>query len=124
MLARRHVGHLACALNNQPYVVPVHVDLDGECLYGFATLGQKIQWMRQNPLVCLEINELTTEGQWESVVVFGRYEELPHTPEFERARDVAARLFQNHPVWWEPAAIPLATHEPRIRLCSEYGSAA
>ena len=42
MLARRHVARLACARNNQPYIVPVHVDLDGEFLYGFATLGQKI----------------------------------------------------------------------------------
>ena len=49
--------------------------------HGFATLGQKIEWMRQNPLVCLEIDELMTDGQWASVVVFGQYEELPNTPE-------------------------------------------
>jgi uncharacterized protein len=112
MLARRHVARLACARNNQPYIVPFHFDLDDECLYGFATLGQKIEWMRQNPLVCLEIDELTTKGQWESVVVFGQYEELPHAPQYEGAREVAQRLFQNHPMWWEPASIPLATHEP------------
>ena len=67
--------------------VPIHVDLDGECLYGYATLGQKIVWMRENPLVCLEVDELTAHGQWASVVVFGRYEELPPTPEFEGSRD-------------------------------------
>ena len=113
MLARRHVARLACARNNQPYIVPLHVDLDGEYLYGFATLGQKIDWMRQNPLVCLEFDELTTEGQWDSVIVLGQYEELPHAPEHEDARGVAQRLFQTHPVWWEPASIPLATQEPR-----------
>ena len=113
MLARSHVARLACARNSQPYVVPFHVYLDGDCLYGFATLGQKIEWMRQNPLVCLEIDELTADGQWESVVVFGQYEELPKTLEYEGARAVAERLFQTHPMWWEPALIPLATHEPR-----------
>jgi hypothetical protein len=113
MLARSHVVRLACARNNQPYIVPFHVYLDDEWLYGFATLGQKIEWMRHNPLVCLEIDELSTGGQWESLVVFGQYEELSQTPEFEGARDVAARLFQQHPMWWEPASIPLATHEPR-----------
>ena len=81
MLAGRHVAHLACALNNQPYVVPIHVDFYDAYLYGFATLGQKIEWMRQNPLVCLECDELITHGQGATVVVFGHYQELPNTPE-------------------------------------------
>ena len=113
MLAGTNVARLACARNNQPYIVPIHVDLDGEFLYSYATLGQKIEWMRQNPLVCLEIDELTTHRQWASVVVFGHYEELPHTPEYEDSRRVAERLFQRHPVWWEPASVRLAAHEQR-----------
>ena len=113
MLARTNVARLACARNNQPYIVPIHVDLDGEFLYGYGTLGQKIEWMRQNPLVCLEIDELMTHGQWTSVVVFGQYEELPNTPEYAGSRGVAEGLFQRHPVWWEPASVPLAGHEQR-----------
>lgn len=113
MLGRVNVARLACARNNQPYIVPIHVDLDGEFLYGYATLGQKIEWMRDNPLVCVEMDELVTHGQWASVVAFGRYEELPHQPEFEGSRQVAASLFEKHPAWWEPASVPLAAHEPR-----------
>ena len=116
MLSLRHVARLACARSNQPYIVPIHVDLDGEFLYGFATLGQKIEWMRLNPLVCLEIDELMTDGHWISVVVIGHYEELPHTPEYEGPRRVAERLFQRHPAWWEPASIPLAAHEQRTPI--------
>src|SRR5471030_2895825 len=116
MLAGMKVARLACARNNQPYIVPIHVDLDGECLYGFATLGQKIEWMRQNPLVCLEFDELITLGQWASVVVFGHYEELPHTPEHEGSRRIAERLFQRHPGWWEPASVPLAGREQRTPI--------
>ena len=116
MLARRYVARLACAHTNQPYIVPLRVDLQGEFLYGFATLGQKIEWMRENPLVCLEIDELISDWQWASVIVFGRYEELPHTPEYEGSRRVAERLFQQHPVWWEPASIPLATNEQRTPI--------
>ena len=116
MLAGTNVARLACALNHQPYIVPIHVDLEGEFLYGYATLGQKIEWMRQNPLVCLEIDELTTHGQWASVVVFGHYEELTHTPDYEGSRRVAERLFQRHPAWWEPASVPLAAHEQRTPI--------
>ena len=113
MLARTTVARLACARDNQPYIVPIHVDLDGEFLYGYATLGQKIEWMRQNPRVSLEIDELLADGQWASVVVFGRYEELPHVPEYEDSRRVAERLFQRRPMWWEPASVPVAAHELR-----------
>jgi len=116
MLAGTNVARLACARNNQPYVVPIHFDFDGECLYSFATLGQKIEWMRQNPLVCLEIDELTAHRQWASVVVFGRYEELPNTPEYEDSLRVAEGLFQRHPMWWEPASVSLAAHEPRTPI--------
>ena len=72
MLARRNVARLACARNNQPYIVPIHVDLEGDYLYGFATPGQKIEWMRENPLICLETEELNTDRQWASVGVFGQ----------------------------------------------------
>ena len=80
VLAGTNVARLACARNNQPYIVPIHVDLDGDFLYSYATLGQKIEWMRQNPLVCLEIDDVKSHGQWSSVVVFGSYEELPDLP--------------------------------------------
>jgi uncharacterized protein len=116
VLAGKNVARLACALNNQPYVVPTRVDLEGEFLYGYATLGQKIEWMRQNPLVCLEVDELTAHGDWVSVIVIGRYEELPHIPAYEDSRRTAERLFQRHPMWWEPAAVPLADHEQRMPI--------
>ena len=114
VLAGENVARLACALNNQPYVVPIRVDLEGQFLYVYATLGQKIEWMRQNPLVCVEIDERNAHGDWVSVIVFGRYEELPHAPEYEDSRRTAERLFQRHAMWWEPAAVPLAHHEQRM----------
>jgi nitroimidazol reductase NimA-like FMN-containing flavoprotein (pyridoxamine 5'-phosphate oxidase superfamily) len=112
MFARTNVARLACARNNQPYIVPIHVDLDREFLYGFATQGQKIDWMRHNPLVCVEIDEFSPQ-HWASVVAFGHYEELPHQPEYEDSRSVALQLFERHPMWWQPATVPLAGHEQR-----------
>jgi len=116
ILERTNLARLACARNNQPYIVPVHVDFYDHSLYGFAVMGQKIEWMRQNPLVCLEIDELTTHEQWATVVVFGRYEELPDLPAYEYYRSVAEGLFQKHPVWWEPGSVPLVAHRPLPRI--------
>ena len=71
------VGRLGCALDSQPYVVPINFSFDGTYIYGFTTLGQKIEWMRANPLMCLEVDEVVGQNQWMSIIVFGRYEELP-----------------------------------------------
>ena len=51
VLARTNVARLACARDNQPYIVPIHIDLDNGYLYGYSSQGLKIEWMRQNPLV-------------------------------------------------------------------------
>jgi nitroimidazol reductase NimA-like FMN-containing flavoprotein (pyridoxamine 5'-phosphate oxidase superfamily) len=102
-LRRATFGKLACARDNQPYVVPIHFWYDGKHVYGFTTLGQKVEWMRSNPLVCLEIDERRSDNEWMSVIVFGRYEELPDTPEFGPARAQARHLLRKRAIWWEPA---------------------
>jgi hypothetical protein len=40
-----------------------------------------------------------------SVVVFGRYHELPDTPEYKDMRYDAWSALQRRPVWWEPAYV-------------------
>jgi uncharacterized protein len=99
------VGRLACARDNQPYVVPIHFAFNGNYIYGFTTLGQKIEWMRSNPLVCLEVDEKITDQQWTSIIVFGRYEELSDTPEHTNARNRAYEFLKKRVMWWEPAYI-------------------
>ena len=104
-LTEANVGRLACARDGQPYAVPINFAFDGTCLYGFTTLGQKIEWMRSNPLVCLELDDVISTDQWVSIVVFGRYEELPDTPEYQYARIHAHELLNRRAMWWEPAYI-------------------
>ena len=107
MLARTRIARLACARHNQPYIVPLHVDFKGGVLYSYATLGQKIEWMRENPLVCVEVDEITGDDRWSSIVAFGHYEELPSTPGHEGSRAIAHELFQRRAAWWQPASVPL-----------------
>jgi nitroimidazol reductase NimA-like FMN-containing flavoprotein (pyridoxamine 5'-phosphate oxidase superfamily) len=116
MLAGTSLARLACARNNQPYIVPLRVDFRGGALYGYATLGQKIEWMRQNPRVCLEFDDLIDEEQWTSVVVFGYFEELPSTPDHADSRAIAQALFQRRPGWWEPASVRVGEHVGRAPI--------
>ncbi|MFS8087397.1 MAG: pyridoxamine 5'-phosphate oxidase family protein, partial [Acidobacteriota bacterium] len=64
------------------------------------------EWMRSNHHVCVEVDEVTSREEWMSVIVSGRYEELPDIPEYKSARLQALDLLQGRAVWWwEPACI-------------------
>jgi nitroimidazol reductase NimA-like FMN-containing flavoprotein (pyridoxamine 5'-phosphate oxidase superfamily) len=69
--------------------VPFYFAYNNNSLYSAATVGQKIDWMRKHPLVCVEADEVVSPQEWMSVVVFGRYEELPDTPEYQSNRSWA-----------------------------------
>ena len=104
-LKKTGLGRIACAQDNQPYIVPIYFAFDGTYIYGFTTLGQKIEWTRLNPLVCFEVDEVVSHNEWMSIVVFGRYEELPDEPEYENQRIRAHAFLQKRAMWWEPAYI-------------------
>ena len=101
LLARLGFGRLACASNNRPYIVPVYFVYERERLYCFSTLGQKIIWMRENPLVCVETDEIRAHDDWTSVVVLGRYVEIPNTPDNRKGWENARALTQKRSLWWQ-----------------------
>jgi len=105
LIARSHLARLACASGGQPYVVPINYVLDDSFLYSFSTFGRKIEWMRANPSVCVEIDDIAHNRNWESVVATGRYEELTETAEKERHRRRAWELLQTRANWWQPGFV-------------------
>lgn len=109
-LSRMDFGRLACVHDSQPYVVPIYVAYEPGRLYGFSTLGQKVQWMRANPRVCVEVDEVASLKSWCSVIMTGLYEELPNEPRYAPERQRAYRLLEKHFLWWEGA---FAAEQPR-----------
>ena len=110
VLAHATVGRLACARQDQPYVVPISFYFDGTAgLYSFSTEGQKIHWMRENPKVCLETDDVSDRFHWVSVVVTGTYEEVgrPHGDSDELRRVLA--LLGQRSEWWLPGAAEIDT---------------
>ncbi|MEO6024681.1 MAG: pyridoxamine 5'-phosphate oxidase family protein [Burkholderiales bacterium] len=73
LLARTRLGRLGCVHGGgQAYITPVTFACDENYLYAFSTIGQKITWMRANPRVCVEADELETREDWATVIVIGR----------------------------------------------------
>jgi len=115
LLTRMGFGRLGCASENQPYVVPIYFACHDEYLYGFSTVGQKIAWMRTNPLICIEVDEVIAPENWSSVIVFGLYEEMPDTPRYAHLRQFAHDLVDKRELWWEPAVASAQTRPEEIR---------
>ena len=85
LLQRESFGHLGCARDGRPYVVPMHYAYDGKDLYFFTTQGMKTRFIEANPQVCLQIEEVTDSTHWRSVMVVGRANELTTADEMQRA---------------------------------------
>src|SRR5450631_505096 len=118
VLAGARLARLGFAREHQPYVVPVYLAYHeaSACLYGFTTPGQKGEWMRANPLVCVEVDESAAYDQWVSLIAFGRYEELPETPGSDdarlRAQERPRQVGEAMPAW---------SADSRHRQCDDDG---
>ena len=85
LLQRESFGHLGCARDNRPYVLPMHYAYDGKELYFFTTEGMKTQFIEANPQVCLQVEEITDSTHWRSVMVSGKAEHITEKEELARA---------------------------------------
>ena len=98
-LAGASLGRLGCSFDNQPYVLPIYFAYEANYFNVFSTFGQKADWMRGNPKVCVEVDEIANQSLWTSVIATGHYQELPepeYTAEREHARTLLGRRYQ----WW------------------------
>ena len=86
VLSSQAVGRLACSDGKQPYIIPVTYAYDGKHVYGQVIEGTKLKLLRKNPKVCFEVDMIINMANWQSVLVYGVFEELKNT-EAKRARE-------------------------------------
>lgn len=119
LLTSSRFGHLACAKDGIPYVVPIYFAYEHNYLYAFSMPGKKIDFMRANPRAAIAVQEHGTGREWKSVFADGSYEELPDRIGHKQQRDHAWSLLSKHLDWWEPGALkpvtpPLSDHSDHV----------
>jgi uncharacterized protein len=85
LLLRESFGHLGCARDGRPYVVPMNYAYDGKELYFFTTEGMKTRFIEANPSVCLQVEEVIDSTHWRSVMVIGKAAQLTQNEELQQA---------------------------------------
>jgi len=79
------IGRIGCHADGVTYIVPVNYVYDGVNLYAHSAKGMKIDMMRKNPDVCFQADAITNLQNWESVICWGRFEEITDMMEREHA---------------------------------------
>lgn len=78
LLASNYIGHLGYLSGANPYVVPItyYYDQATHTLISYSAEGHKISAMRKNPLASICVDEISSVGDWQSVLAHGTFEEL------------------------------------------------
>jgi len=88
------MGRLGCIAAGWPYVVPVNYFFDGKDIYIHSLPGKKIDALRANPRVCLQVDEIKDTYNWRSVIAYGTFEEVSSE---ETRENVLTRLYSRLP---------------------------
>jgi len=88
------IGRLGCVDQEGPYVVPINYLIDGREIYSHALPGKKIDAMRVNPLVCLQVDHIRDDLHWSSAIAFGKFEEIRNP---QSRRTVISKLLCGFP---------------------------
>lgn len=76
LLRAEVLGRIGCHARGRTYVVPVTYAYDGASIFGYTGNGLKVRMMRENPAVCVEVEQLDRLPSWRTAIAFGRFEEL------------------------------------------------
>jgi len=78
ILGNNYIGHLAYIYRKHPFVVPItyYYDESSNAIICYSGEGHKISAMRKNSAVSLEVSEIESVNNWQSVLVEGVFEEL------------------------------------------------
>lgn len=84
LLQKVGYGHLGCAIEGHPYVVPMRYYFEEPNIYIFTTVGMKTKYMDANPEVCLQVEEIHDQKHWRSVTVTGLAEHITFQQDIDR----------------------------------------
>lgn len=78
LLAHNYIGHLAYVYKGRPFIAPItyYYDKENNYVICYSAEGHKITAMRKQNAVALEVAEIQSVNNWNSIVVHGVYEEV------------------------------------------------
>jgi hypothetical protein len=78
LLKNNYTGHLGFISQGYPYVIPItfHYNQADNTIISYSEEGHKINAMRNNGSVSLQVQDIISNSNWQSVLVHGTFEEI------------------------------------------------
>ena len=78
ILNNNYIAHLAYIYNNAPFIIPItyYFDQNENIIISYSDEGHKINALRINPFVALQLDEINSINNWKSIQIIGEFEEL------------------------------------------------
>ena len=80
LLKEQLVGRIGCHVEGVTYIVPMSYAYKDNYIYCHSFEGRKMEMMRKNPDICFEVDNTKDLANWQSVMAWGVFEELPQGP--------------------------------------------
>lgn len=78
ILKQNYIGHLAYIFQNRPFVIPItyFYEQKTNTIIGYSSEGHKTKALRILSNASIEVSEIESVNNWQSVLAHGKYEEL------------------------------------------------
>lgn len=86
IVASNRYAHMACRDGDEPYLVPITYVYDGDFFYGYTHEGKKIELLRKNPTMCVQVENVKGGREWESVMCWGLFEEVTDPKDIQNVK--------------------------------------
>lgn len=104
-------AHMGCSDGDEPYVVPITYVYHHGCIYSYTHEGQKIEIMRNNPKVCVQVERVESGSNWQSVMCWGLFEEVTDSKTIQDVKLLLADQYGASILKGEATPVsPMATH--------------
>jgi nitroimidazol reductase NimA-like FMN-containing flavoprotein (pyridoxamine 5'-phosphate oxidase superfamily) len=115
-LLGQRIARLGCHAGGVTYVVPLIYAYDDGAVVAVTTEGRKTAMLRENPRVCVEVDDYDADGKgsWRSVIAYGTYEELSGGAIEPALALMRTRFARN--AGRDPESRPLATNVVVLRI--------
>jgi nitroimidazol reductase NimA-like FMN-containing flavoprotein (pyridoxamine 5'-phosphate oxidase superfamily) len=86
------IGRLGYTDGHRIYIIPIsYLFYNLKYIIAHSREGQKIEILRKNPHVCLEVDKIDNLSNWKSVILWGKYEEITNQRDRYYALDLLIR---------------------------------
>lgn len=125
VLARNHVGRMAYSFRDAVDIRPIHYVFDDTWLFGRTSPGDKLITLQHHQWVAFEVDEVSGQFDWKSVVAHGTFYRLepsgaePDIKLFERALAALQQLSPD--IFTDTDPVPFRTELFGISLDSITG---